>query len=75
MTPWQSLIASKAMGKRIGDEAKQGMAQAWQTANLTRAKKIPPLSKFVGDHERAPKSSDDIVKALQMKFGGVKPNG
>jgi hypothetical protein len=75
MTPWQSLIASKAMGKRLSDEARQGMAQAWQTANLTRAKRLPPLSRIVGDVERKPQSSDDIVNALKMKFGGVKPNG
>jgi len=75
MTPWQSLIASKAMGKRIGDEARLGMANAWHTAAFTRAKRLPPFSRVVGDTERAPKSADDIVKALQMKFGGVKSDG
>jgi len=28
-----------------------------------------------GDTERRPKAADDIVKALQMKFGGVKSDG
>ena len=75
MTPWQSLIASKAMGKRLSDEARQGMAQAWHIAAFTRAKRLPHLSRGVGDTERRPKSADDIVKALQMKFGGVKSDG
>ncbi|MBK5105110.1 MAG: hypothetical protein JJE42_12755 [Burkholderiales bacterium] len=75
MTPWQSLIASKAMGKRLGDEARQGMAHAWHTAAFTRAKKLPHLSRVIGDTERKPKSADDIVKALQMKFGEVKSDG
>jgi len=75
MTPWQSLIASRAMGKRLSDEARQGMAQAWHIAAFTRAKRLPHLSRVVGDTERRPKSADDIVKALQMKFGGVKSDG
>jgi len=75
MTPWQSLIASKAMGKRLSDEARQGMAQAWHIAAFTRAKRLPHLSRVIGDTERRPKSADDIVKALQMKFGGVKSDG
>ena len=75
MTPWQSLIASKSMGKRYGDEVRQGMAQAWHTAAFTRAKRLPHLSRVIGDTERTPKSADDIVASLKMKFGEVNSDG
>jgi hypothetical protein len=75
MTPWQSLIASKAMGKRHGNEARQSMAQAWHIAAFTRAKRLPHLSRVIGDTERKPKSADEIVSALKMKFGEVTSDG
>lgn len=75
MTPWQSLVASRAMSKRRGDDARHTMAVGWHIAAFTRSKRLPPLARVIGDTERTPKSSSEIVKALQMKFGGVKSDG
>jgi hypothetical protein len=74
MTPWQSLVATRAMSKRRGDEAKRGMAEAWHIAAFTRSKRMPPLNKILGDREPAPKSADHLVEALKAKFG-VAANG
>lgn len=59
------------MAKRDKRAAQAQVALAWRTANFTRAAKLPPLARFIGDTERAARSSGEIVAALKAKFGGA----
>lgn len=45
------------------------MSQAWHSAAFQRSKRMPPLSRVVGDTDRKVQSSDDLVLALKQKFG------
>lgn len=47
------------------------MSQAWHTAAMTRAKRMPPFSRIVSAKERAAQSSAEIVAALKLKFGAT----
>ncbi len=69
MTPWQSLIESKAMSERCHEEARAMMSQAWHTAAFYRSKRMPPLRRVIGDTDRKVESPDDLVAALKQKFG------
>lgn len=69
MTPWQTLAASRGMNNRLDQDAKLVMTQAWLTAKMSRAKRIPPLSDVIGDTERKPQSGAEIARALKLKFG------
>jgi hypothetical protein len=62
------------MGKRHHEEARARMSEAWHTAAFQRSKRMPSLHRVIGDTERAPRSSAEIITALKFKFG-VKRDG
>lgn len=62
------------MGDARHDRARFEMAAHWHNAAFVRSKRMPPLHRYIGDTERTPKSSGEIVNALKLKFG-VRPDG
>ena len=57
------------MGERRHDEARAMMSNAWHTAAFYRCKRMPPLSRVIGEAERKVETPDDLVAALKQKFG------
>ena len=76
MTPWQLREVGKAQGELMLDALERLIALAWQTANFSRAKRLPelrPLLKKVrtgGDVDRvaeARAAMDSILSAPGVK--------
>lgn len=69
MTPYQTSIACDGLAEAEQRNVKTALAAAWYNAGFQRSKRLPPLHRVIGDTERQPKSSEEIVRALKMKFG------
>jgi hypothetical protein len=91
ITPYELSIASKGFFNRKKSEAEEftrkfkefqnlAITQAWLTANLARAKRMPELKKLLEDSKPSKKQMTDQemleqVKALNKAFGGDVING
>lgn len=77
MTPWQTEQFAIATQKRLKMMGELSIANAWWSEAFHRHKKLPPLTKFIGDQvvssEKAGiKSPEDLVNSLKRAFGVKK---
>ena len=65
-TPWQLRTVARAHGKRLDAEFSAGVALQWHGANLTRAKVMPDLQKYLAKPKR--KTAVGAAAAVRALF-------
>lgn len=67
MSPTEIVEATEAYCVIQQREFKRGIAQAWYTAMLSRAKKIPKLEKLLKDKKAKKLNREELVKYAKEK--------
>ena len=62
MTPREVNATIEAYVWRAQQEYKSQTAQAWHTAMMTRAKRIPPLNQILSERKTKPMTEAEIAK-------------
>lgn len=74
LTPYEYDVIVKAYIKREESNFEQRVFQAWQTANLTRAEKLPNFNELMNKANKPePQSAEQMlatVKMLHAALGG-----
>lgn len=65
-TPWQLRTVARAHGKRLEADFSVGVSLQWHGANLTRAKVMPDLQKYLAKPKR--KGAGSVAAAVRALF-------
>jgi hypothetical protein len=67
MTPRETYAAIRAAGWRIELEQRRGVIQAWHTAALARAKRLPSLRRLLSPGKSQPLQGDELERHRQER--------